>query len=253
MQMSAPVRACRMWSRPSRSAEPGATISSAFTSRGSWRCWRSETSSPASRIGVHYTARASPIWVYFGSGAGFLRGGGGGSAHPEADLVWAAATVPADPQLAVSCAVDRPAPGDVGAHRERPPQRELPAGGAADAKPAGPVAAGRAPEAPALSEPAAALPAVPLHPAGDGHPDLLEGRAALVAGASAQRQPAARGGARGVRPAEAAERRQPVDAPSRRARLGPPGIRLPCGRTPGGGAGRAGTGSAPRDRRGRPR
>src|SRR3954447_3467897 len=41
-----PVRACRMLSIPSRSAVPGATISRALTSRGSWRLSSSVSSSP---------------------------------------------------------------------------------------------------------------------------------------------------------------------------------------------------------------
>ena len=44
--ISAPVRAWTMLSMPSRSAVPGATISSAFTSRGSWRPSSSVSSSP---------------------------------------------------------------------------------------------------------------------------------------------------------------------------------------------------------------
>src|SRR5215211_7391519 len=44
--MRPPVRAWRMLSIPSRSAVPGATISSALTSRGSWRLSSSVSSSP---------------------------------------------------------------------------------------------------------------------------------------------------------------------------------------------------------------
>src|SRR4051812_13175179 len=50
--MRPPVRAWRMLSRPSRSAVPGATISSALTSRGSWRLSSSRASSSPARCAI---------------------------------------------------------------------------------------------------------------------------------------------------------------------------------------------------------
>src|SRR5215211_6613380 len=78
--MRPPVRAWRMLSIPSRSAVPGATISSALTSRGSWRLSSSVSSSPG-RCAMKADS-SSGLWRVY-SRDGLSSGASGPFAGPE--------------------------------------------------------------------------------------------------------------------------------------------------------------------------
>src|SRR3954471_3936569 len=80
MTMRPPVRAWRMLSIPSRRAVPGATMSSALTSRGSWRLSSSVSSSPG-RCAMKADS-SSGLWRVY-SRDGLSSGAGGPLAAPD--------------------------------------------------------------------------------------------------------------------------------------------------------------------------
>src|SRR3954471_9238755 len=202
-----------MWSMPSLRADPGATISSALTSRGSWRCSRSATSSPACCIApiLPGNPRLSGAWAH------------GTPRAPRA----VPPTLPAQPHpprprlpallLHIAGPVDR-----AGADRVAPPAQALcaqvPASPAVDGDPPGALAAPALAEAAVLLHEAAAVVLVE----GDRDADPAQVGAAAVACPPAQAEPVV------VTPDPAAAAEEPagrapvVDAADRRLRMGPP-------------------------------
>src|SRR5918999_1170621 len=104
-----------MWSRPSRTAVPGATISRALTSRGSCRASSSETSSPAYGMDSDDRGKGS-IFPAFEAARGLSSCSGGGAEPPRQGLSERRTQGPAVPRVqdAAEPELGRPAGRAVG-------------------------------------------------------------------------------------------------------------------------------------------